>query len=187
MQWNLKNQAVNLEEQFFANKDAELIEKLREKNKSKETIEALAQASGIKDKDVLEDMERLGLDPSTLAALSLVPLVEVAWADLELDKRERKAILKVVGEKRIEVGSPSYELLESWLKEKPNQAIRRAWKEYVQAICETMDNDKRASLKKEILGQAHYVAEVSGGILGMIEKVSSAEERVLEDLSAAFD
>ena len=187
MEWNLKNHAVNLEEQFFANLDAELIEKIRGQNKAQKTIEALEQASGIQDREVLEELEKLGLDPSTLSALSLVPLIEVAWADFELTRRERNAILKVVGEKRIDVGSPSYKLLENWLSEKPGAEVRKAWKDYVHALCATMDHTKRDALKKEILGQAHYVAEVSGDMLGMINKVSSAEEGVLKDLSTAFD
>jgi len=187
MEWNLKNHAVNLEEQFFANQEAELIERMREKNKTQKTIEALEQASGIKDKDVLAELEKLGLDPSTLAALSLVPLIEVAWADLELDKRERKAILKVVSEKRIGADSPSYNLLESWLTEKPAPEVRKAWKDYVQALCKNMDAPNRSALKNEILGQARYVADASGGLLGVIDKVSTAEELVLEDLGTAFD
>jgi len=186
MEWNLTNHAIDLEEQFFANQDAELVAKLKAELKAKEAKTALASASGIKDPAVIDELFELGINPTTLAALSLVPLVEVAWADLELDKREKGAILKAAAEKEITPGTASYSLLENWLKAKPDKAFRKAWTDYVHALCQNLSAENKDSFKKEILESAYFVAKASGGFLGMIEKISSAEERVLSELEAAF-
>lgn len=186
MEWNLTNHAVDLEEQFFANQEAELVEKLRQELKAKEAKEALASASGIKDPTVLDELHELGINATTLAALSMVPLVEVAWADLELDKREKGAILKAAADKHIEPGTPSYDLLQNWLKEKPEASVRKAWHDYVQALCKSLTPENKAKFHQEIMAVAHYVAKASGGILGMIDKVSNAEEKTLAELETAF-
>lgn len=187
MEWNLKNRAVNLEEQFFANRDAELVKKLAEDLKAKEGKAALAEASGINDDSVLTELYDLGINPTTLAALSMVPLVEVAWADEELDKREKGAILKASAEKNINPGSASYELLEAWLQEKPSTDFREAWLDYVKAVCANLSAENKNKFHQEIMGSARKIASASGGILGMIDKISNAEEKMLAFLDTAFE
>jgi hypothetical protein len=50
-------------------------------------------ASGITDDALLDKLVALNLHGETLAALSLDPLVMVAWADGHIDKGERIALL----------------------------------------------------------------------------------------------
>ena len=56
----------------------------------------------VADDAVLEKLANFGMDASTLAALSLAPLVLVAWADGEVDAKERDAVLAAAAE----VGQP---------------------------------------------------------------------------------
>jgi len=53
----------------------------------------LAEASGLTDIDLVDRLVGLGIRASTLAALTLVPLIEVAWADDRMEAKERDAIL----------------------------------------------------------------------------------------------
>ena len=71
------------------------------------------------DDAVLDKLVELGLKPNTIAALSLVPLIEVAWADGEIQDNERTAILQGAHGKGLEEGTDGYELLQTWLKGKP--------------------------------------------------------------------
>jgi uncharacterized membrane protein YkoI len=82
-----------LEEEFFAKQNQRLLRQFRETMAVKAKHEALAAASGITDAAVLEQLAAVDLSSETMAALALVPLVEVAWADGTLDAKERSALL----------------------------------------------------------------------------------------------
>jgi len=83
-----------LEEQFFAREERQLLERVRAEAAQKERRQALAHASGIDDAAVIDRLVALDLDGGTIAALGLVPLVEVAWADGTLHERERDAVVQ---------------------------------------------------------------------------------------------
>jgi uncharacterized membrane protein YkoI len=82
-----------LEEEFFAKQNQRLLRQFRETMAVKAKHEALAAASGITDAAVLEQLAAVDLSSETMAALALVPLVEVAWADGTLDAKEHSALL----------------------------------------------------------------------------------------------
>jgi tellurite resistance protein len=174
-----------LEESFFEKKNRELLENLKNEVQSGERKAALSQASGITNETVLEHLVSLEIGPEAVAALSMVPLLAVAWADGRMEKQEREAVLKaanVQGLCRIEAVA---NLLEHWLTQQPDASLLEGWKEYVAALCQHLDNPARESLKKEVLGQARKVAESAGGFLG-IGSVSSEEKAVLKELEQAF-
>ena len=82
-----------LEESFFAKEHARLLERMKAEEKSKATRERIAEISGIDDEAVLAKLADLDIEVDTWAAISLVPLVEVAWADGKIDEKERSAVL----------------------------------------------------------------------------------------------
>lgn len=175
-----------LEEEFFRRREQALIERMRQEQQRRELTEALSQASGIKDPEVLRKLVDLGVQPRTLAPLALVPLVEVAWADGSMAPKEREAIVAAAEAAGLDRGSAGFALLESWLEERPEPALRQVWFEYVRALCSALDEAGRQRLRSEVMGRARAVAEAAGGILGLGRKVSQAEERVLRELEAAF-
>ena len=77
-----------LEDAFFTKENARLLEQLKEKQKR----EALREVVQIKDETFLDRLIELGIGPETVLALTLVPLIAVAWADGTLDSRERDAV-----------------------------------------------------------------------------------------------
>jgi hypothetical protein len=83
-------------------------------------------------------------------------------------------------------GSAAYELLEQWLAERPDAAFLQAWGEYIVDLCAELGEAERAALQQEILGRARQVAEAAGGILGLGNKISEAEQRALDELQKAF-
>ena len=89
----LRDRGRSLEDEFFRREDQRLLAKLSDLKTAAATREALATASGITTPEVLDRLLALGIKAETVAALSIVPLVEVAWADGSLDARERRAIL----------------------------------------------------------------------------------------------
>ena len=84
-----------LEDSFFGRDGGGLRERLREAERTRTArMESLAEVSGITDVEVLEKLVGLGVRSETLTALSLYPLVAVAWADGHVDRHERETVLQ---------------------------------------------------------------------------------------------
>jgi hypothetical protein len=183
---NLEDRERALENAFFARQERALIEKLKAADATKSRKEALAAASGITDEAVLAHLAERGLGPQGVAALGLVPLVVVAWADGELDAKEKAAIQRAAQEAGLDALPEAKALLEAWLTAPPGQEVSETWHRYVQAIMPGLDAAGREALKRETIGRARRVAEAAGGFLGLGQKVSDAEERALARLADAF-
>lgn len=174
-----------LEEQFFARQEKELRERVRREAAAKARRESLAEASGIRDEALLDRLAALDLDGETVAALSLVPLVEVAWADRTLHEKEREAVLRAARESGVTPDTAAWVLLESWLETRPSGELLTAWEGYVEALVAGLDEGERQALRHELLDRARAVAEAAGGFLGM-GKASDAEKAMVKRLEDAF-
>ncbi len=179
----LGNRGKALEELFFARESEKYHQAEQEKDAAANRKTALSAASGISDDTVLDRLISLNITSDTLTALALVPLVEVAWADGDMDEREGKAILSAAADSGLSTEGAA--LLDGWLVIQPGSSILAAWKTYVSALTDDMDAVTRDKLKQEVLGRARAVAESAGGILG-IGKISKEEEDKLEELAEAF-
>jgi hypothetical protein len=179
----LRDRGKSLEDEFFYREDKRLLERLKELKAAEATREALAKASGITKPAILEELLELGIRAETVAALSVVPLVEVAWADGRLDAKERRAIVDRAGVGR---DSPAGALLEAWLDRRPDPKLFSAWTHLVQGICEQLDAASAARLKSGLLEGAAAVAAASGSVFTVGPKVSRSEAEVMARLEAAF-
>ena len=182
----LRERGRSLEDEFFRREDARLKENLRQAAQRESAREALIHASGIKNPRVIDRLIDLGIHPETVTALSLVPLVAVAWADGSLDARERSAILERVDETEFAPGSPARALLEGWLTRKPEPTLMNAWTHLVEGLGEEMTRDEVAALKTGLLERARTVAGASGGFLGVGSRISTAEADVIQRLEGSF-
>src|SRR5512134_3789674 len=127
----MKERGKALEEAFFKKQHEKQLAKIRLQQEQEEARESLAAASGITDDAALLDrLAALGIRAETLAALTLIPLVEVAWADGKMDARERDAILRGAESSGIQPGSPSYGLLEIWTQDRPAPELLESWRKY---------------------------------------------------------
>jgi len=182
----LEERGRALENQFYEKENAEKLAAMKSKLESQTTKDELRKVSGMTDDTVLDKLVGLGLSANTIAALSLVPLISVAWADGQIQDNEREAILQAAHGKGLDKGSPGYDLLTSWLKTKPDDKLFDAWQGYIHALCAQLTDEQARLLRNQILGFAKLVANVAGGILG-IRKVSGDEEKVLQKIDAAFN
>lgn len=181
----LEDRGRALENQFFDKENKAKIAAMKEKLDAQKTREDLRKASGMTDEAVLEKLVELGLRANTIAALSLVPLITVAWADGEIQDSERSAILQGAHGKGLEEGTDGYELLQSWLKVRPAAELFVAWEAYIKALAAQLNEEQNRLLKSQIVGFAKMVATSAGGLLGL-GKISSAEEKALRQIEAAF-
>jgi uncharacterized tellurite resistance protein B-like protein len=174
-----------LEEAFFRKHDGALRARMRSERERADARDALIAQSPIADAALVDRLVELGIRLDTLAALMLVPLVEVAWADGTMDPREREAVLHAAEASGIEFESPSHALLEAWTRERPPAALYESWRAYIASLCRELSADHRWHLEEQLVGRARSVARAAGGFLG-VAKVSKPEEEVIARLEQAF-
>lgn len=169
-----------LEDEFFYRADKALVEKMRQSLEREESREALARATGIEDRGLLDTLLDRGVQATSLLAIALVPPVFVAWADGNVTAEERESILKTARESGISEDSLAWQLLSDWLQTRPTVALWQTWQHYVQTVHGSLDAASQQSLRTSILNQSRAVAKASGGVLGM-GKISADEQKVLDD------
>ena len=182
----LEERGRALENQFYEKENQQKLAAMKVKLDGQKTKDELRKASGMTDDAVLDKLVGLGLRGNTIAALSLVPLIQVAWADGVIQANERTAILQGAHGKGLEQGNPGYELLETWLKTQPEDDLFTAWEAYIKALASQLNDEQNRLLKNQIVGFAKMVAASAGGFFG-IGKVSAQEEKVLHRIEAAFN
>lgn len=175
-----------LENEFFAKRDAQKLAALRKEIASRAERVGLKEVTGIEDDAVLQKLIEVDVTADTLAAFALVPLVLVAWADGELDAKERDAILSAAASHDIEEDGASYELLNTWLSAAPDPSLGEAWRGYAVAFREILPREVVVALEDWVMTRAKKVAAATGGFLGLGSKISGKEQRVLDELEAVF-
>lgn len=186
MENKLHERAEALQNGFFANRDQELLAKLREEMQADKSREALSAVIGIEDKKVLDGLLAHDIEPETLLAVGLIPMVVAAWSDGVLESAERKAIEKAADEAGVKEGSASYKLLSSWLATKPGDELMDAWKDYIVALAGELEKTEFDQIRERVVGRVEAVAAAAGGFLGMGSRVSDSEQKVIDELKATF-
>ncbi len=181
----LEERGRALEDEFFHRENEKKLAALKKQLTAGETKEELAKASGMSDDAVLDKLVTLGLRGPTVAALSLVPLIAVAWADDELQDTERTSILHAANAKGMGPGTPGHEILSSWLDRRPDDSLVEAWEGYIKSLMDQLNDEQVRMLKNQIVGFAKVIAESAGGFLGFA-KVSGKEGAVLARIEKAF-
>jgi len=75
--------------------DAELIEKLRQKDRLEAITEALAKKLQADDPALLQRAMDMGITLDTGPAFLLAPLVQVAWAEGSVTEQEKETVLRL--------------------------------------------------------------------------------------------
>jgi hypothetical protein len=183
---SLQDRKHALEDAFYREGTETYRAQLELRRAEEGALEDLAGASGISDEAVLRRLAGLGIRADTLAALTLIPLIEVAWADGKMDAKEREAVLSGAESTGISKESPSHGLLRIWIEDPPAPDLVDAWSEFISALCREFDDEQTEHLRSKVLGRALEVAEATGGFPGRRPRVSKEERTVLESLARAF-
>lgn len=176
-----------LEASFFATGAESRLSELRAWRGAAEARDRLATVAGLHDAEVLDRLVALDVRPETWIALTLVPLIEVAWADGRIDPEEREAILAAAHTDGVERGSPAHGMLEAWLDARPGAGLLASWEAMTSLLCGRFAGPERTALKAEVMGRARRVAEAAGDFIGFGDKVSAEERGVMERLEKAFE
>jgi hypothetical protein len=184
METDLSRLARRLEEAFYLENEPQLQESLRELRALARTSGLLAEVSALSDPQILFRLAQLEVDPSTAAALAILPMAAVAWADGAVAPAERQAIIEAL-DQAFFFETIDRDVVDSWLRIPPSEALVGAWEAYARELGSRLGAEVRLLLRDRILDQARRVAAAAGGFLGF-GAVSDAEEAVLARLGKAF-
>ncbi len=166
-----------LENEYFHKKEQELIEKMRAKVAHEEELNQMKEATGVADQEALEALQDLGYTSDTVRLLSIVPLLQVAWAEGGVTDDERKMILEIAQTRGVNEGDPAYEQLIQWMEKEPPQEFFDNTLRAVHYMIEALPEDQRQSSRQSLVEYCTQIADVSGGLLGF--RKISGDERLL--------
>ena len=83
-----------LEESYFRQQDARLLEKLRKGATLDEIALALRDKLDVDNPELLARAREAGVTPKTAPVFLLAPLIQVAWAEGKVGRHEREAVLR---------------------------------------------------------------------------------------------
>jgi len=184
---DLDTASGQLERVFFGGDNAPLLAELRRKSETEQRLDLLRDAVKIQDDAFVQRLATLGVRPETAVAVTVVPLVLVAWADGKLDERERDAILQAARQRGLTAEQITERLLRNGLARPPDPRLFRLWTGYVRRLWGCFTAQERWQMRSNLLQSAREVAEAAGGILGLTSKISAGERRVLDELASILD
>ena len=119
----LSDREKAMEANYFRQQDAKLLESLRKASKLDEVAKALGEGLHVDNPELLERVRALGITAETAAAFLSAPLVQVAWAEGSVTKKEQEAVLRIAHGRGVTEGSPAEAKLTEWLQERPSDAL----------------------------------------------------------------
>ena len=174
-----------LENEYFQHVDQQLLQKLREKSDYEQRLAELTEAAGVKDAELARHLIDAGIDASNVAALTLTPIVFVAWASGTVSPEERQGVMSAALRRGVNSNPLAFRLLEQWLQTRPPRELWSLWKEYAAALHQTLPAETAEKLRERLLTQAREVAMASGGVLG-VGKICPSEQRVLDEIESVL-
>jgi hypothetical protein len=175
-----------MEDAYFRDQNAKLLDKLRRKADLDEIAVALGEKLQVDNPHLLVKVRELGIKVDTAAALCLAPLVQVAWAEGKVSKQEREVVLRLARQRGIDPDSPAYAQLEEWLGVRPSNDFFDTAVEVLKAAFAVLPPAERDERIKSVVHACQEVAEASAGLgrlLGLGDGVSRIEASMLDDIT----
>ena len=175
-----------MEEAFFRQEDARLLEKLRQKAGFDEIALALDEKLQVDNPELLQRVREAGISLDTAPALFLAPLVQVAWAG-GVAKGEHDTVLRIARDRGIETDSPAYAQLEEWLRIRPADALFELAVAVIKYGLSVLPPAEKEERIQRIVDACRETAKASQTkmlwVLGLFDSVTSSEESVLDTIT----
>jgi hypothetical protein len=169
------------EDDFFRKRNQELIEKMRQKLSTEEAAADLKAATQLDDEELIHQLSALGITRETLPVLHLVPLLQVAWADGEIQDEERVLLLQAADEAN--VTGPARTTFEGMLHKQPSPEFFDASMSFIKAMLAAMPEDKAQDAAANLQALTWRVADAAGGLFGLFGRVGGTEKAALRQIA----
>lgn len=177
-----------MEDSYFRQEEARLLEKLRQNAQLDEIAQALAAQLQVDSPALLVRVRDLGITVETGPALFLAPLVQVAWAGGSVTKEEHETVLQLARERGVEKDSKAYAQLEEWLSAPPPDSLFDAAIDVLKYGFAGLSPAERSERISRVVDACHKVAEASGSelarLLGLGDGVSRTEHYLLDTIQS---
>ena len=174
------------EEGYFQQRDAELIANMRARLTAESTAEDLKAQTGVEDDALLVDLAHHGITLDTVPVLHLMPLIEVAWADGEIQTLERDLIMDAAAQKGITEG-PAFEFLTHLLSARPDQTLVTAALKFLAHLVAALPDAEGTAARDNLLELTWRVADACGGVFGLWGRVEDEEKDALKKIVDVFN
>lgn len=141
------------------------------------------------DETLRRELSELGMNEGSFRALALLPLIEVAWADREIQSGERQMILEIA-EGHDLLNPSSSQLLKSWLTVRPSPEYFAQSRKLLVKLAhrnQGIGQDLPSDSLDSVLAFCSHVAESAGGLFGMMFTVSAPEQSALRKIAQAIE
>ncbi len=140
------------------------------------------------DAELLNGLRTLGLSEPSWRAVTLLPLVEVAWADGEVQPAERARILASAHADTLLVG-PAGDQVRTWLERPPPPEHLALGRELLVALVHRHRGpgaDLGPDFLDDIERRCDAVASAAGGLLGIAFTIHPEERRAIAQIGRAL-
>jgi tellurite resistance protein len=175
------------EDRYFHKLEQQRLERLRRHSARETQTSRLMEAFGIRERELVRELEEAGFDIHTFRLLYLVPLIQVAWSDGGVSQRESAEILEIARVHGIEAGSAAHQCLAAWLTERPSDRFFELCLRSIRAMLRHRPASEARTLGGNLVGYSIRIASASGGFLRLRSRISKEEERLLARLAAELD
>lgn len=137
------------------------------------------------ERELVQELEALGLDAESFRAIALLPLVEVAWADGRTQQEERRLIAEIARGHGLLQGKGA-SMLKSWLLHQPEpEYFERGRKLFVKLAMrkQGLGADLPEASIEFVVDLCSVVAESAGGLFGMFFTTSGAERQAISQIA----
>jgi hypothetical protein len=140
----------------------------------------------VTDPDLTAALHELGIDRESWRVLALLPLVEVAWADGSIHRRETREIEAIARQHGLLHGDGE-RILHGWLTLPPSHGYHVRGREILADLARRTevipgDGDGLATL----VGFCERVARAAGGLYNVAWTVDARERMAIREIAEAF-
>lgn len=131
-----------------------------------------------------ELLRYMGLRRSSAPVLSLLPLIEVAWADGVIQQDERDLILSI-SRYQFDFSDDAVDMLDAWLSFRPRQEYLERGRAVLRALADHGEAGVEVKSLAEVLTFCDDVAKASGGLFGF-GRIDYREREALAKIAATL-
>jgi|GEM_PF-195076 len=171
------------EASWFQDRDRELIDGIRRRLERLDNLEALEQALQVPDHELPGMLAQLGIAAETLPVLTLVPMIQVAWADQRIQPEETALLLEAAAAAGIIPDSPAGVALAGLLEAPPSPELVQVAYRSIWALLSAAPAGDVDEALEDLASLASRMARVTHRLLGPLGYMGRPEAQAVEDVA----
>lgn len=173
------------EEEFFFKQNQALIKKMRAQLELTQTADAIQAAESEVTAELATELAALGITADALPLMHLAPLLQVAWADGEVQPSEARLLRMAASD--LTLSESAEALFEAALHTRPPDSFFEGALTFLQltlaARSESESDAEIATLGEMVM----RIAESAGGIFGIFGNVDGDEKAAIREIALRLE